>query len=72
MKLYDVPGVDRPLMLDEDFAAQQGYSEHKPEPDVPKSSASKAEWVAYAIGSGADADYVATLTKAELVEQYGG
>lgn len=36
MKLYDVPNVDHPLMLDEDYAASQGYKEHVDDDDKPE------------------------------------
>jgi hypothetical protein len=71
MKLYDAPGVDRPLLLDEDYAAELGYSEHVPD-DQPSSRASKQAWVDYAISKGADADAVSVLSKSDLIEQYGG
>ncbi|MGW0933321.1 hypothetical protein [Streptomyces sp. NPDC002644] len=38
---------------------------------VPARSASKAEWVAYAVASGADQDDAEKLTKDELITQYG-
>lgn len=40
-------------------------------PDVPAHSAVKAEWVAYAVAQGADAEAAESSTKAELIEQYG-
>jgi hypothetical protein len=73
MKLYDVPNVDHPLMLDEDFAATQGYELHSPQSDrTPPPRASKQEWVDFAVSEGADPEHAATLTKSDLIEQYGG
>lgn len=37
----------------------------------PKTTAPKADWVAYAISRGADSDAAAEMTKADLVDQYG-
>lgn len=48
------------------------------EPDVaagserPARSASKADWVAFAVAQGSDPDEAEAATKAELVERYGG
>ena len=42
------------------------------EPQVPAVSASKAEWVDYAVTCGADRDEAAASTKDQLIEQYGG
>lgn len=38
----------------------------------PARSASKAEWVAYAVAQGADQDDAEQSTKDALIEQYGG
>lgn len=37
----------------------------------PARSASKAEWVAYALRQGADQDAAEQLTRDQLIEQYG-
>jgi len=71
MKLYDVPNVDRPLLLDEDWAELNGYTEHVDEDAVPKRNASKQEWVDYAVAQGADPELASAMTKTELVETYG-
>jgi hypothetical protein len=71
MKLYDVPGVDRPLLLDEDFADELGYSEHVDDSSAPSARSSKAEWVEYAISQGADPEDASSMTKTELVDTYG-
>lgn len=38
----------------------------------PAKTAPKADWVAFAVTKGADADEAEALTKQELVELYGG
>lgn len=38
----------------------------------PSSSDTKATWVDHAVDQGADRDEAEAMTKAELVEQYGG
>ncbi|MFH8646095.1 hypothetical protein ACH4B4_17175 [Streptomyces tendae] len=38
----------------------------------PARSASKAEWLAYAVAQGADEDEAEDATKDQLIEQYGG
>jgi hypothetical protein len=40
--------------------------------DVPTSSASKADWVDYAVSQGADRETAEGMTKTELAETYGG
>ena len=71
MKLYDVPGIERPLLLDETRAEQLGYSEHV-DTTPPKRNASKQEWVDFAVQQGHDPEDAATWTKTELVTEYGG
>lgn len=45
----------------------------EPESDSkPKHVAPKAEWVDYAVTQGADRDEAEDMTKAELIELYGG
>jgi hypothetical protein len=70
MKWYDVEGYDRPLLLSPEHAEQLGAKEYAPteRPDV---RASKQTWVDFAIGGGADPNYVAGLTKQQLVDEYG-
>jgi hypothetical protein len=38
----------------------------------PARSASKAEWVAYAVAQGAEQDDAEAATKDQLIERYGG
>jgi hypothetical protein len=38
----------------------------------PARSASKAEWIAYAVAQGAEQDDAEAATKEQLIEQYGG
>lgn len=40
--------------------------------DPPKPYDSKAEWVDYAVSKGAQRDEAEELTKADLIEMYGG
>jgi len=44
----------------------------KEEPPRPADSARKDEWITYAVARGADRDEAAGLTKADLIELYGG
>lgn len=70
MKLYDVDGYDTPKLLSEAHAELLGGREHAD--DVrPAKSARVAQWRAYASSLGLDADVAATMTRAELIEQYG-
>ena len=66
-----VPGGT--IEIDDDERARQliraGHVERVAE--APAKSASKAEWVDYAVSLGADRDEADALTKAELVERYG-
>jgi hypothetical protein len=43
-----------------------------PAPAAPNKSATKAEWVAYAVSVGADADEAEAATRDDLIETYGG
>lgn len=70
-KLYDVPGVDRPLLVHEDRAKELGYSEHVDDA-MPSQRASKADWVAWAKTSGDDPNVIESMSKADLIEAYGG
>lgn len=72
MKLYDVPGHTRPLLLSDEHAELIGGTEHQPIPPRPGKTASKAAWVDYAIGHGADAATAEAATRAELIATYGG
>lgn len=72
MNLYDVDGYDRPLLLSEEHAEVLGARLHATPAETPHSRASKAEWADYALGTGADPEYVGTLTRAQLLEQFGG
>jgi len=40
-------------------------------PDVPAKSAPKAEWVEFAVSTGADRDEAESMTKADLVAEFG-
>lgn len=42
-----------------------------PEPKAPAKSATKPDWVAWAVHCGADPEAAEALTKDQLVEQYG-
>ncbi|MFD7157957.1 hypothetical protein ACFV9C_25370 [Kribbella sp. NPDC059898] len=70
MKLYDVDGSDRPLMLTAEHAELIGATEHEPV-SMPAATARKSEWVAFAVASGADPAVADATSKAELIEQYG-
>lgn len=52
-----------------DTASDNGAGPEDMKP--PARSASKAEWVAYAVASGADQNDAEKLTKDELITQYG-
>jgi hypothetical protein len=70
MKLYDVEGYDHPLELTEELAAQVGGVEHGAA-TMPRATASKADWVDWAVTQGEDRGVAEALTKAELVAGYG-
>lgn len=70
MKLYDVKGYDQPLLLSEEHAELIGAVEHQVFAVQPAKSATKAAWVDYALGQGADPAALESLTRAELIEQY--
>ena len=71
-KLYEVKGYPKPLRLSEDHAERLGGRPvSEPDPNRPKESAKKAEWVDYAATKGLDPEAAETFTKAELVEQFG-
>jgi hypothetical protein len=73
MKLYDVEGNDQPLMLSEEHAELIGATEHDlADEAMPARTASKAAWVAWAVGYGADPAVADASTKADLIAQYGG
>jgi len=72
MKLYDVDGYDRPLRLSEEHAALLGATEHDGVILVPARNAPKAEWLDYAVAVGGDPAFVGSLTKADLIDPYGG
>lgn len=48
-----------------------GY-EAKTESDPPSQADLKADWIDYAVEQGMDPDEAEDLTKAELIEQFGG
>lgn len=70
MKLYDVDGHDRPLLLDEQHAQRIGAVEHA-ELTQPARNGSRDAWVEYAVALGADPYDVDSYTRTELIEQYG-
>lgn len=72
MRFYDVPGHDRPLMLSEEHAEVLGATEHRTTQQRPNRAASKQDWADYAVGMGADPTVVETMTRANLIDQYGG
>ena len=56
-----------------------GSPHTEPSPDVPGApaeepakSATKAEWIGWAVANGADLEEVEAMTKADLIEKYGG
>lgn len=71
MNLYDVDGYDRPLLLSEEHAEAIGATLHQPS-EQPKANAAVAEWRDYAIGQGADPEGVEAMTRAQIIEAYGG
>ena len=71
MKLYDVNGYDKPLMLSDEHAERIGASEHQIETRMPARNALKQQWVDYAVGQGVDPVVADSMTRTELVEQYG-
>lgn len=72
MRYYDVDGYDRPLLLSEEHAEALGATEHQTTTERPNRAASKADWAAYAVGVGGDPTVVESMTRADLIEQYGG
>lgn len=56
--------VDEGLVKESDVVVDDG--------GPPAKTAPKADWVAFAMSKGADADEAEALTKQELVELYGG
>jgi len=56
---------------DDDESPQTEETETGPA-TAPARSASKAEWIAYAVTQGADQADAEQLTKEQLTEQYGG
>lgn len=71
MKLYDVPGVDRPLMLSEEHADLIGATEHELAAQMPPRNANKPAWVDYAVSQGADPAVADATSRADLIAQYG-
>lgn len=72
MRYYHVDGYDHPLLLSEAHADLLGATEVGTSTKPPARSASKAEWIDYAITQGADPLLADTATRAELIELYGG
>jgi hypothetical protein len=71
MKLYDVPGHDRPLMLSEEHAELIGATPHEVVSAVPSRNANKPAWVAFAVAQGTDPAVADAMTRADLIEQFG-
>jgi hypothetical protein len=71
--VLEVPDSNRFLL---DYYRGEGYSvvtdEEAAAVGAPAKSATKADWVAFAVALGADEAEAEVLTKAELIEQYGG
>src|SRR5262245_40038027 len=72
-----VPPEVSPLAGASEVAADPVQPEPEPEPEpempeAPRPSAPKAEWVAHAVACGAGEDEANGMSKAELMEQYGG
>lgn len=71
MKLYDVDGYDRPLLLSEEHAEVLGAKE-RAALTRPGRHDPKAAWVDYAVAQGMDPTVAETTTKADLQATYGG
>lgn len=72
MRLYDVPGYARPLLLSEEHAELLGATEHATVAKLPARNASVGEWRDYALGQGLAPDAAEGMTRAQLIETYGG
>lgn len=72
MKLYDVDGYDRPLLLSEDHAELLGATPHAVISETPARNGTVAEWRDFALSQGADPEAAQTMTRAQLIESYGG
>lgn len=70
MKLYEVPGHDRPLLLSEDHAKLLEATPVREVP-LPARNASADTWRDYAVTQGYDRGVVADLSRSELVETFG-
>jgi hypothetical protein len=70
VKLYDVEGHDQPLYLSPEHAELIGATEHAAG-ERPARSARVGEWRDYAQSLGLDADVAASMTRTQLIEQYG-
>lgn len=58
-------------LVDNGYATNAGGDDDQDDDGRPAKSASKAEWVDYAVSQGANQDDADGMTKAELQEQYG-
>jgi hypothetical protein len=72
MRYYDVTGYDRPLLLSEEHAELIGATEHAQVTALPARNAPVQEWRDYALTQGADAAAAEGMTRAALIETYGG
>lgn len=63
--------VDRGLLVEADDDQSAPVEDHS-DGGAPAKSASKADWVAYAVSQGADEATAEAATKEDLVAQFGG
>ena len=66
------PAESKPEAEPKDEAEAEPEEEAEVEPQRPAQAEPKAAWVDWAVSQGADADEAEALTKAELIEFYGG
>lgn len=55
-----------------EYTGEAAESEPAPPSERPAQSAPKAEWIGWAVVSGADPEDAEAMTKADLIDQYGG
>jgi hypothetical protein len=53
-------------------SAPESKQEPQQGPEAPKHADTKADWVDYAVSQGTDREEAESLTKADLIEMYGG
>lgn len=71
MRLFDVDGHDKPLLLSDEHAEILSAKPHRVVRDKPVRSANKQTWADYALAQGADPSLVETQTRAELIDSWG-